>query len=549
VLGSSNPTSLALSSTITFSGTGEDWAGRSVAIGDVNGDGYGDILIGAPLANSSNGTVYLVLGSNNPTSLDLSSAITFSGLGGEEAGASVAIGDVNGDGYGDILIGAPLANSSNGTVYLVLGSSDLSSNNLSNAISLSGSGGEEAGSVAVGDVNGDGYGDMLIGAPKANSSNGNAYLVLGNSSLTSYDLSNAFTFSGSESEEAGGSVAIGDVNGDGYGDMLIGAPKANSNDGVVYSVLGSSNPSSLTLSNATTFIGSNTGYTSSVATGDVNGDGLGDILIGAAFFLIDRIQSGKVYLVLGNQIPGLNSSSNSVTYNEGVPYAVLNPSLQVQEYDTQIVGATIQITDNYQAGEDTLKALSLHSNISSLPFNTTTGTLTLTGAASVADYQAVLEQVAYVNSAENPDISPRMITFQVNDGRLCGMSNTFKQTLSIEGIKPPVSPSSSPSSGSSSGSRTGISSGMLALAIALPVGILALLMMLSVYFYRKRTARNRYNFFSVEPIPEGGEAAPLHAQDQQMETYSSINQDNDEELLETYEDEQKSSAKSVCAVM
>jgi hypothetical protein len=165
---------MALSSAITFNGSGFELAGASLAIGDVNGDSYADMLIGAPSSGNCNGAacdgaVYLVLGSSNPISLALLNSISFSGIEYGQAGSSVALGDVNSDGYGDILIGAPEVNEGGGAVYQVLGSNNPTSLSLSGLIITHGSTGDFAGVVTVGDVNGDHYEDILIGTPSANS--------------------------------------------------------------------------------------------------------------------------------------------------------------------------------------------------------------------------------------------------------------------------------------------------------------------------------------------------------------------------------------------
>jgi hypothetical protein len=431
VLGGSNLTSSPLSSAIVYSGPEESaLAGVSVAIGDVNGDGYGDMLIGANFVNNQSGVAYLVLGSSNPSNTALANAITFSGSGQENAGRAVAIGDINGDGYGDMLIGAIAANSYNGAAYLVLGDNNLSNSNLSSAIVYNGAGGEQAGiSVAIGDVNGDDYGDMLIGAWSGNDA---AYLVLGSSHPTNSPLSDAIAYSGIGGEQAGESVTIGDVNGDGYGDMLIGAPNYNNGNGAAYLVFGSSNLVSNVLSNAIAFNGltkTQTGH--AVSVGDVNGDGIGDMLIGAP-------NINQSYVILGNKTPWLSSSSSSSNYVVDMPYLVLNPALQIHENATKIIGATVQITDNYQEDEDLLKIIGLPENINLQSYNSSTGTLTLTGLANVSEYQAVLERVAYVNTADNPNIQPRTISFQVNDGRLCGISNQFNQTITILPATPSI---------------------------------------------------------------------------------------------------------------
>jgi hypothetical protein len=210
-------------------------------VGDVNADGYDDVLVGAPgddTGGSTSGAAYLVLGPMAGL-LDLSAATAK--LAGEGyyayAGYSVAsAGDVNDDGYPDLLIGAPLAaNSGNyaGAAYLV--SSPVAGQiSLSAATArLSGRGFYDFAGRTVsgaGDMNNDGYDDFMIGAPYNDASAtdaGAAYFFYGPVSGT-LDMGNAsLVLQGENSYDyAGMSVSSGgDTNGDGYTELLIGAPR------------------------------------------------------------------------------------------------------------------------------------------------------------------------------------------------------------------------------------------------------------------------------------------------------------------------------------
>lgn len=331
-----------LGQTPTIKYTGEadtDNAGISVAgAGDVNGDGFDDLLIGAYLNNDGGadaGAAYLVLGSATPTSVNLSTAIQYTGeAAGNQAGFSVAGGgDVNGDGFDDMLIGAPVngdGGAAAGAAYLVLGSATPASANLSTAIQYTGeAAGNNAGrSVAiVGDTDREGRADMLMGAPFNADGGANAgaiYLVVGSAAPVGGSLGAAapavVQFSGSGGENAGYSVAsVGDVNGDGFADLLAGAPlsdAAAADAGAAYLMLTRPGMPPNTLAVAgIRYTGEAAGDqagTSVSGAGDVNGDGFTDFLIGAP--LHTGVDSGAGYLVLGNAGPATASLSTVIKY-------------------------------------------------------------------------------------------------------------------------------------------------------------------------------------------------------------------------------------------
>ena len=159
--------------------TGEqsyDYFGAPIAsAGDVNGDGYGDVIVGAPFHSNgigiSTGRVYVYLGS--PTGLSATPGINLTAeVGGYLFGASLSSADINGDGYGDVIVGAP----NSGTVSVYFGSpSGLST---SPAVTLA----EDPASYLYGaslssaDVNGDGYGDVIVGYSSYSSNTGRAYV-------------------------------------------------------------------------------------------------------------------------------------------------------------------------------------------------------------------------------------------------------------------------------------------------------------------------------------------------------------------------------------
>lgn len=312
-----------------------DAAGSSVAgVGDVNGDGYADFVIGAPNnaeAGTRAGQAYLFLGRPNWASTYSLANADASFLGEaqqDSAGFLVAAGgDLNGDGLDDIVISAPTAASAAGKVYVIFGRSSGWARDTSLAAADASFIGEQAGDIAgqsaagVGDVNGDGYDDLVIGAWKNDegaSGAGKVYLIFGKSSGWSRNVglgSADAAWTGATQDEAAGLpvAAAGDVNGDGYADILVGAigygdgVSAPESAGRTYLILGRSGGFSGTQNIASaaiaSFIGEGTWDSAGWALsgdGDVNGDGLDDFLIGAPDNSTDNGEgSGQVYLILG----------------------------------------------------------------------------------------------------------------------------------------------------------------------------------------------------------------------------------------------------------
>jgi Ca2+-binding RTX toxin-like protein len=254
----------------------DDQSGISIAsAGDVNGDGFADVLVGAYRADptgSDSGASYVVFGQASGfaanldlSSLDGSNGFRLSGAAASDlSGASVAsAGDVNGDGFADVIVGAFVPDGLSGASYVVFGQAsgfaanlDLSSLDGSNGFKLSGvaqfdfSGRSVA---SAGDVNGDGFADVLVGAYRADPAGGDSgasYVVFGQASgfaanldLSSLDGSNGFKLGGASANDfSGRSVAsAGDVNGDGFADLIIGAEGADPNgsySGASYVVFG-----------------------------------------------------------------------------------------------------------------------------------------------------------------------------------------------------------------------------------------------------------------------------------------------------------------------
>jgi hypothetical protein len=311
------------------------WTGYSVAgAGDFDDDGYDDVIIGAPRADvgtkTDAGVAYLVFGKADWTgtpaidlgSLDGDDGFRLDGArDGDQAGTAVGgAGDVNGDGYDDVVVGAPGADpgarSDAGAAYVIFGRADRASSPRLALAALDGSNGFRldgihagdqagAGAAVVGDCNGDGLADLAVGAPGAAvggaSEAGEAYLVFGAAEsppsvgLASLDGTNGSRLYGAAAAEQYTGFAVagaGDLNSDGRADVAIGAPEAHGN-GAAYVVFGvASLPAAMDLAALdgtngfalSAFTGwARVGYAVAGA-GDTNGDGRDDLLLGAPFY-------------------------------------------------------------------------------------------------------------------------------------------------------------------------------------------------------------------------------------------------------------------------
>ena len=245
----SPPIGFSISGTPANSNNGYSVSGA----GDMNGDGYADVISGVPYYLTS-GAIYVIFGTDNPVNIDLSSLSSTQGFSiigvssGNGCGIAVSgLGDINNDGLDDIVIGDPVSEAA----YIIYGSQTFPSSIYlsslgSYGIYITGVPNGDVGRAVggLGDINKDGFNDIIIGSPFSNSDAGESYVIYGAESLpdiinvSEFDF-DGFLITGSPSSHQGiGVNGAGDINNDGYYDIVVGATNANNGAGASYLIYG-----------------------------------------------------------------------------------------------------------------------------------------------------------------------------------------------------------------------------------------------------------------------------------------------------------------------
>ncbi|MFA5772608.1 MAG: hypothetical protein WC974_07750, partial [Thermoplasmata archaeon] len=378
---------------ITGRNSGDKFGTVVASAGDVNNDGYGDLLVSAPPAQSR-GEIYVFHGSSTGITQTSASNANTKLLGDQSnnlLGTSISsAGDINNDGYDDIIVSAPYYSdntdpdpakrfSNCGKVYICLGSSSgIYTGSITTISSISGIRGivgkqsyQQFGvSVAgVGDINGDGYADIAVGAPntmdESSSTPGRVYIYHGNANgivsagntIAASDSTYAKTIINGENnyDNFGYRVAgIGDINKDGYSDLAVSATKydvSSSDDyGRVYIFTGAAsgigasgvnhNPINVTAGIIDGERSKEIGQC--IAAGDIDDDGFSDLILGAPSTNNSGLnESGRAYVFDGSAVLLFNWPSS------GASYYPLNVSLSVNTISSwQYFTATPITTSN-----------------------------------------------------------------------------------------------------------------------------------------------------------------------------------------------------------
>lgn len=277
----------------------------SVAVADVNGDGHPDLLVAnecVTSSNCSNGGVGVLLGNGDGT---FQTAVSYSS-GGQYA-TSVAVADVNGDGYLDLLVAneCSLITCSNGEVGVLLGNGD---GTFQSPVSYN-SGGQYAYSIAVGKV--DGNSSLVVAnycVSSSNCSNGSVGVLLGNGTGT---FQAAVSYNSGDQNAY--SIAVADVNDDGLPDVLVanvcasGSSCSNGSVGVLLGIAGGTFQGAITYNS-----GDQTAYSTAVA--DLNGDGKPDLIVANECAISTSCANGSLSVLLGN---GDGTFQTATSYSSG----------------------------------------------------------------------------------------------------------------------------------------------------------------------------------------------------------------------------------------
>lgn len=326
--------------TTGVAGTAEtgDGFGRETAFGDFNADGYDDLAVGSPFekvgTDTNGGDLVILYGSKSGLTGKSAHLVDPAASAHDYWGKDLAAGDFDGDGKTDLVVGSSAA-----TLYLYKGG--ISSSGTAGSVTtvkppiLSGSNDYPFGpmSLTAGDVNGDGRTDLVVDGFETSTQYGwnTNYWLPGTAS--------GLTGSSAKALKPGIITAIGDINGDGFGDIVSGAGwDATTEDGTPVPDASNGGRVNITYGSAsgpagTTGINQNTGSVPGTSEkgdsfgwdldlGDINGDGYQDLVVSAPLEDIEGVTDTGAVTVLYGSASGVNTASGAQSFNQnttGVP--------------------------------------------------------------------------------------------------------------------------------------------------------------------------------------------------------------------------------------
>jgi len=292
-----------------FDGEPNSLFGIKPVCGDVDGDGYDDILIGAGKYNNNRGRVYLFYGGPD---MDTTADLVLEGQNeGDTFGFGIGCGDIDNDGYEDIVIAAGFYSEKRGCAYLYWGSDrdsmDANPDKIFAGVAEKGSQ-FGWGHPAVYDIDNDGYDDIILGACLSSDRTGRAYLYYGNTKEL-MDTSHDLIFIGENQRDYFGyTISCGDVDNDGFGDIVIGG---YARQGRAYLYYGGKKSNMDAKAEVIFEVKSegNDYFGRGIVCVDQNRDGYDDVVIGARGY---NYKQGRAYLFHGNSKRSLDTDPDMI---------------------------------------------------------------------------------------------------------------------------------------------------------------------------------------------------------------------------------------------